>query len=78
MESKKIRVERQIGKTQRWFETGELAKQAGVKELWLTHYSPSLIRPQDYVDTAQAIFHATIAPKDGRVKELRFEEEAAG
>ena len=29
MESKKIRVERQIGKTQLWFETGELAKQAG-------------------------------------------------
>lgn len=59
-------------------EAARLAKQAGVKELWLTHYSPSLIRPQDYVDTAQAIFHATIAPKDGRVKELRFEEETAG
>ena len=57
-------------------EAARLAKQAGVKELWLTHYSPSLIRPQDYADEARRIFENTVTPKDGRVKELRFEEEA--
>lgn len=59
-------------------EAARLAKQAHVKELWLTHYSPSLIRPQDYLDTARAIFENTVAPRDGRVKELKFAEESDG
>ena len=43
--------------------------------MWLTHYSPSLVRPQDYVDKARKIFPATIAATDGRTVELKFNDE---
>ncbi len=44
--------------------------------MWLTHYSPSLVRPQDYVDKARKkIFPATIAANDGRTVELKFDDE---
>ena len=36
-------------------EAAQLAKNADVREMWLTHYSPSLVRPQDYVDKARKI-----------------------
>ena len=38
-------------------EAGRLAKQAGVKELWLTHYSPALNRPEQYIEDVRHIFH---------------------
>lgn len=56
-------------------EAAELARDARVKEMWLTHYSPSLVRPQDYVDKARKIFPATIAATDGRTVELKFNDE---
>lgn len=56
-------------------EAAQLAKKASVKEMWLTHYSPSLVRPQDYVDKARKIFPATIAATDGRTVELKFNDE---
>ena len=56
-------------------EAAQLAKKASVKEMWLTHYSPSLVRPQDYVDKARKIFPATIAANDGRTVELKFDDE---
>ena len=37
-------------------EAAQLEKNADVREMWLTHYSPSLVRPQDYVDKARKIF----------------------
>ena len=30
-----------------FYEAAQLAKDAGVKEMWLTHYSPSLIKPEE-------------------------------
>ena len=39
-----------------YYEAAELAKNADVKEMWLTHYSPSLIRPADYVGNIKNIF----------------------
>ena len=39
-----------------FYEAAELAKNADVKEMWLTHYSPSLIRPADYVGNIKNIF----------------------
>ena len=33
-----------------------LARDARVKEMWLTHYSPSLIRPEEYMETVRGIF----------------------
>ena len=57
-----------------FYEAAELARRAEVKELWLTHYSPSLIRPEDYIHGAQKIFPNVIAAKDGRSKDLLFED----
>ena len=57
------------------YEAAKIAKQAEVPELWLTHYSPSLIRPEEYLGEVRKIFPDTIAAKDGRSVELRFEEE---
>ncbi len=56
-------------------EAAELARQAQVKELWLTHYSPSLNRPADFLHRAREIFAETVAARDGRSVDLRFEEE---
>ncbi len=56
-------------------EAAHLAKEAEVKEMWLTHYSPSLARPEEYLDTARKIFPDTCAGKDGKTAVLLFEEE---
>ena len=57
-----------------FYEAARLAKEAQVKELWLTHYSPSLVRPQDYEEQVRKIFPNTIVAKDRRTTTLLFEE----
>ena len=52
-----------------------LAKEAQPKEMWLTHYSPSLIRPDDYMDKVREIFPRAKAARDGWTAELGFDEE---
>ena len=54
-------------------EAAQLAKDANVKEMWLTHYSPSLIKPEEYMDEVQSIFPSAKAGKDKMSKELMFE-----
>ena len=56
------------------YEAAHLAREAGVKELWLTHYSPSLAYPENYMGGVQKIFPGAIAAKDGQMKELKFED----
>lgn len=57
-------------------EAARLAADAGgVRELWLTHYSPSLPNPKAYRDVARAIFPNSFTARDGWVKELRFEDD---
>ena len=56
-------------------EAAILARDAGVGEMWLTHYSPSLIRPEDYMDGVREIFPQSYPGKDGKSVELNFEEE---
>jgi ribonuclease Z len=58
-----------------FYEAATMARDAQVKEMWLTHYSPSLIRPEEYMKDVKAIFPNSIAAKDGRTAELRFEED---
>ena len=58
-----------------FYEAARMAKEAEVSELWLTHYSPSLIRPEEYMKDVKKIFHKAIAAKDGRSVELKFEQE---
>lgn len=57
-----------------FYEAAQLAKEAEVKELWLTHYSPSLTKPEEYMDDVKAIFPNSIAAKDKRSVELVFED----
>ncbi len=58
-----------------FYEAAEMAKDANVKEMWLTHYSPSLVRPQEYEDKVRKIFPNTVVAKDRRTTTLLFEEE---
>lgn len=57
-----------------FYEAARLAKEADVGELWLTHYSPSLTRPEEYMDDVREIFPRAIAAKDRRTAELVFED----
>lgn len=57
------------------YEAARIAKTAQVPELWLTHYSPSLLHPEEYLGEVRKIFPGTVAAKDGRTVELNFEEE---
>ena len=57
-----------------FYEAAELAKKADVKEMWLTHYSPSLIHPEEYMRDVRGIFPNAIAARDGRSVDLVFEE----
>ncbi len=56
-------------------EAAKLAKDAEVGELWLTHFSPSLKRPEPFMDDVKAIFPNSHPGKDGRSVELDFPEE---
>ena len=55
-----------------FYEAAELARDAKVKELWLTHYSPSLTRPEEYMNDVREIFPEAVAAKDRRSVELVF------
>jgi ribonuclease Z len=53
-------------------EAAKMAKSADVGQMWLTHFSPSLVRPKDYIDKARKIFPQTELGSDGKTIELRF------
>lgn len=57
-----------------FYEAAEIAKEAEVKEMWLTHYSPSLVHPADYKDAVRKVFPNTVIAKDRRTTTLLFEE----
>ncbi len=57
-----------------FYEAAELAKQAQVKELWLTHYSPSLTRPEEYMKETKEIFPNAKAGKDRKSITLEFDK----
>ena len=56
-----------------FYEAAHLAKDAQVKEMWQTHYSPSLTRPEEYMDEVRRIFPEAKAGKDRMSRELAFE-----
>ncbi len=58
-----------------FYEAANLAKTAEVNELWLTHFSPSLNYPEEYIKDVRKIFSNTYAGKDGQSVELRFADE---
>lgn len=55
-------------------EAGTLAKKAGVGQLWLTHYSPALNYPENFIEDVRKIFPNAIAGKDKMSAELKFED----
>lgn len=57
-----------------FYEAAKLARDAEVKEMWLTHYSPSLTRPEEFMDEVRKIFPNAIAGKDRMTVELDFPE----
>ena len=60
-----------------FYEAANLAKAAEVSQMWLTHYSPSLPWPDQYLPQVTKIFPNAITAKDGQTIELDFEEEKA-
>ena len=58
-----------------FYEAAAMAKEAEVTKLWLTHYSPSLTRPEEYRRDVQAVFPQTYIAKDGWSEDLLFEDE---
>lgn len=57
------------------YEAARLAKTAGPKEMWLTHYSPSLTRPEEFIEGVRKIFPKTKAARDGFSAELEFDKD---
>lgn len=58
-----------------FYEAAALAKKAHVERLWLTHYSPSLVRAEEYMGAVRKIFPRAYAGKDGMTMELTFSQE---
>lgn len=73
-EEEKMEKARQY-KHMTFYEAAALAKNASVLELWLTHFSPSLVRAESYMPKVKKIFPAASLGFDGRTAELDFKEE---
>lgn len=58
-----------------FYEAADMAKRANVKEMWLTHFSPSLVRAEEYMPEVRSIFANSKLGKDGKSVELMFEED---
>lgn len=58
-----------------FYEAAELARKAEVSELWLTHFSPSLVAGESYMPEVQKIFKNAKMGKDGMAVTIGFTEE---
>ena len=56
-------------------EAAGLAAKARPRRLWLTHYSPAMPHPEEYMDEVRRIFPEAVAARDGQSLELGFEDE---
>lgn len=57
-----------------FYEAADMAKRAEVQEMWLTHFSPSLVHPEEYMSEVRSIFPQAYLGKDGKTIELMFDE----
>ncbi len=60
-----------------FYEAAQLAKDAEVSELWLTHFSPSLVGAKSYMKQVKEIFPNAYLGEDGKSVEIDFTEEDA-
>ncbi len=56
------------------YEAAEMARDARAKRLWLTHYSPSLMHPEDFKKEVRKIYPDTVISRDGQNTDLMFED----
>ena len=56
-------------------QAAEVARDAKVHKLWLTHFSQSMRRPADDLKNAQAVFPDTQCGRDGLSVTLTFKDE---
>ena len=56
-------------------EAATLAAKTNSRQLWLTHYSPSMTHPEEFMKEVKKIFPQAVAARDGRTLELNFEDE---
>lgn len=57
-----------------FYEAAQLAKDAEVAEMWLTHYSPSLVRADEFMPDVREIFPNSYPGKDGKTTVLEFDK----
>lgn len=55
-------------------EAAEIAVKSNVKSLWLTHYSPSMPEPEEFLSAASDLFPAASCGFDGKTIDLQFED----
>lgn len=58
-----------------FYEAARLAKDAKVDQMWLTHFSPSLMNPKRYMSDVKKIFPNAHLGKNGKMCELNYKEE---
>jgi len=56
-------------------EAARIAKEGEVNELWLTHYSPSLTKPEEFLYNATDIFPKTFLGFDRKNITIKFEQD---
>ena len=56
-----------------FYEAAKIASDAKAADMWLTHFSPSLVHAEDYMDEVRRIYAHAKLGKDGKTTELDFE-----
>ncbi len=52
-----------------------LAAKAQPRDFWLTHYSPSVVKPEEYLPELKQIFPGVQIVRDGKKKTLKYDGE---
>lgn len=56
-------------------EAATLAQEAGVQQLWITHFSPGVDNPQAFAGNARDVFSGAVIGHDGMTTSLAFPDE---
>lgn len=56
-------------------QAARIAQKSKSRELWLTHFSPAMERPEEYLSFATEIFKNTVIGKDLMKKTINFDKE---
>jgi len=56
-------------------EAATLAKKGNVNELWLTHYSPSLLEPEEFINFAKNVFDNVHCGYDRKTTSFKFDQD---